>query len=293
MIDIASPNISLVNMENEIHSIDNLNKRLYRKVGDVVTRGKDKLGRAGNATKETKRIRFYEKDYKAMLKTLPTISSILDIDNMDPQLQVEVCDLLLKKIGVPFRCKSLPVTFADALELDMEGLPLPMQIALWGLTKSLDECSHLGGSIDVMGNLISFVHNALESGEQVRLKRQGYELVGDVHECIEGDMLGLFGSRMKKITTARDELFNCEALSGEKRELIMTLGILVKGWAFWPAGKTKTSMHRMNATEILMDTMIGGREHWGDFLPYVPYRWIPIKDRTSEHLYDAEGGYKT
>ena len=291
MIDIASSNISLVNMKNEIHSIDDLNKHLYRKEGDIVTGGKDKIGRAGNATKETKRIRFYEKDYKAMLETLPTISSILNIDNMDPQLQLDVVDLLLNKIGVPLRCKFLPVTFADALELDKEGLPLPMQIALWGLTKSLDDCSHLGGAIDVMGNLINFVHNALESGEQVRLKRQGYELVGDVHESINGDMLGLFGSRMKKITTARDEFFNCEALSGEKRELIMEQEGDVYAFSSWPAGKTKTSAHRREATPILLDLQVGGRKKWEDIQKLKPHSWNPLHLQKSWMLYDAKGGY--
>ena len=80
--------------------------------------------------------------------------STIDIDNLPIDFQRDVTAWILKELRpFTFTTKEFPITIADALKLDMKGLPIAFQMWVYSLITPYEECSRLGGGIALSGNL--------------------------------------------------------------------------------------------------------------------------------------------
>ena len=106
-----------------------------------------------------------------------TMTSIVDVDNIDKVVQQQVTAMLLNGLR-PHACATIPVTVFDLVECSRTGLPAALQLIILLLDTPSEMCNDLGGIMEVNGYLKALVklcnrvrHDAASSTE-AKVSRQ-------------------------------------------------------------------------------------------------------------------------
>ena len=108
----------------------------------------------GSTCKGMVRFAEYVKEYGDMIH----IFSVIDLDNIPQAVQTKVTFFLLRALE-GFIPRKFPVTIKDCIRMEMEGLPLYTQLFFWSMVKSIEECTILGGALELKSNLRRLIAN--------------------------------------------------------------------------------------------------------------------------------------
>jgi len=123
-----------------------------------------------------------------------TLISCIDIDNLPEDIQRELVRRIREGLA-RFLPTNLPTTHMEALLAEMFGLPISTIHFFWAVVKSTDECSIIGGAVEIQSFLKRIVLPVCESGLQEFMHRRDPSSINDlysIHEFINGNFLGYY-----------------------------------------------------------------------------------------------------
>ena len=196
----SSPLWEYVNENDKLISTLDENPHIYLEKNDR---------RGGFAGVGNTRNEFYMEELrKGNRLTVPHLISIVNINNIPVDVQIECTEMILDGLK-EFKCDHLSDDIAGEIKMEMLGLPIDLQKFCWGLCTSLDECKRLGGSIEISGHLPKGWEHIVESGFQGTMQEEGYPIQGSSirHEAVCGRLLT--GWYCSSTTLVEDRALEC------------------------------------------------------------------------------------
>ena len=191
------------------------------------------------------------------------IFSTMDIDNLPIGFQRMWTAQMIEKMR-PFTFKTAPpITMLDAIEEDMNGLPIATKYLLWSIVKEYDECNILGGGKEINGILIAAYKMIFEGGEQQyrEVNLLPTQKSSNLHEGGNSACLGYYLSRTERIRTDIDACFDAFPSRQGRRLLQGSSEPTIEG--SWDPENDPGKECYAAATKLYYDKTVG-RENWKD-----------------------------